>query len=273
MLRVGITGVGFMGMIHYLAAQRVAGMEVTAICSRDEKKLSGDWRGIQGNFGPPGEQMDLGDIARHREFSDLLADDSVDLVDICLPPSLHADATVAALEAGKHVFCEKPIALTTDEADRMVDAARQSGKSLLIGQVLPFLPEYDFALSAVQSGRYGELLGGHFKRIISEPTWLPDFFDPAKVGGPVIDLHIHDAHFIRVLCGMPERVFSTGRSRGEVVEFVNSQFLFANLGLSITATSGVLAQQGEGSPMPSKSTANTQRCFMTWPSLTARPRC
>ena len=59
MLRVGIAGIGFMGMIHYLAWQRVKGARVTAIASRDEKKLAGDWRSIKGNFGPPGEQMDL----------------------------------------------------------------------------------------------------------------------------------------------------------------------------------------------------------------------
>lgn len=247
MVRVGITGIGFMGMIHYLAAQKVQGLEITAICSRDEKKLKGDWRGIQGNFGPPGAEMDLGEIARHRELADLLQDDNVDLVDICLPPAMHADATVAALEAGKHVFCEKPIALSTADADRMVSAAKSSGRALLIGQVLPFLPEYDFAYQAIQSGKYGKLLGGHFKRIISEPTWIPDFFEADKVGGPVIDLHIHDAHFIRLVCGMPEAVFSSGRARENgVVEFVNSQFLFADPGLSVTATSGVLAQQGRG---------------------------
>ena len=110
MIRVGIAGIGFMGMIHHLAYQRVKGARVSAICSRDEKKLAGDWRGIQGNFGPPGNQMDLAGIAGYRDFDELLADPKIDLVDICLPPSLHAYAAVAEFKAGKHVFCEKPIA-------------------------------------------------------------------------------------------------------------------------------------------------------------------
>ena len=59
MIRIGIVGIGFMGMIHYLAARKLQGARVEAICSRDEKKLAGDWRSIQGNFGPRGEQMDL----------------------------------------------------------------------------------------------------------------------------------------------------------------------------------------------------------------------
>ncbi len=133
---------------------------------------------------------------------------------------------MAAFKAGKHVLCEKPIALTTADAQRMVKAATASGKQLLIGHVLPFFPEYAFAREAIVSGRYGKLLGGHFKRIISDPQWLKDFFNPQKVGGPVIDLHIHDAHFIRLVCGMPKGVFSRGRMRGDVVEYVDTQFLF-----------------------------------------------
>ena len=58
-LRVGIAGIGFMGWIHYLAYRKAPGVEVAAICTRDKKKLAGDWRGIRGNFGPPGEKVDV----------------------------------------------------------------------------------------------------------------------------------------------------------------------------------------------------------------------
>jgi predicted dehydrogenase len=244
MVQVGIVGIGFMGMIHYLAYQRSEGARVAAICTRDEKKLAGDWRGIQGNFGPPGQVMDLSGITAYRELDALLADPKIDLVDLCLPPAMHADAAVAALKAGKHVFCEKPLAVTTSDAQRMVKAAAQAGRLLMIGHVLPFFPEYRFAHQAVASGEYGRLLGGHFRRIISDPQWLKDFFDPHKVGGPVVDLHIHDAHFIRLLCGQPKGVFSRGRVRGEVVEFLTTQFLFEDNSLAITAASGVINQQG-----------------------------
>lgn len=244
MVRVGIAGIGFMGMIHYLAYQRNGLASVGAICTRDEKKLAGDWRGIQGNFGPPGAEMDLGDAARYREMGQMLADPAIDAIDICLPPDLHADIAVAALKAGKHVFCEKPIALTTAEAQRMVKAAKASGKQLLIGHVLPFFPEYAYARRAVAGGEYGRLLGGHFKRTISDPAWLKDFFNPHKVGGPVVDLLIHDAHYIRLLCGQPKGVFSRGRLRGDVVEYIDTQFLFDAGGPTVTASGGVINQQG-----------------------------
>ncbi|MEK6238930.1 MAG: Gfo/Idh/MocA family oxidoreductase [Planctomycetales bacterium] len=244
MLKVGIAGVGFMGMIHYLAYRDVGDAQVTALCTRNEKKLSGDWREIKGNFGPPGEMMDLSGINKHRRLETLLADESVDLVDICLPPDMHADAAVRALQAGKHVLVEKPMTLRTKDADRMMDAAAKSGKQLLVAHVLPFFPEFRTAREIVVGGKFGKMLGGFFKRIISDPTWLSDFYDPNKVGGPVVDLHIHDAHFIRMLCGLPEAVFARGRMRGEVVEFMTSQFLYADQSLNICATSGVINQQG-----------------------------
>jgi len=243
-MNVGIAGIGFMGMIHYLAYQRVRGARVAAICEQDAKRLAGDWRSIQGNFGPRGTKMDLGDIARYRDFDDLLADANIDVVDLCLPTSLHADMAVRALAAGKHVLCEKPIALRPADAKRMVDAARRANRQLMIGHVMPFFPEYEFAYKAITSGKYGRLLGGHFKRMIADPPWLPHYYDPAVIGGPMLDLHIHDAHFIRLICGMPRAVQSAGRMRGEVVERFHSQFLFDDPGLVVTAACGVVAQQG-----------------------------
>lgn len=243
MIRVGIAGIGFMGMIHFEAYRKVRGAKVAAIYSRSEKKRAGDWRGIQGNFGPPGSVVDLKGIAAHATYEELLADSKVDVVDICLPPDQHAEAAIQALQAGKHVLCEKPIALSTREADAMVEAARKAKRQLLIGHVLPFFPEYRFLHEAVQRGKYGRLLGGHFKRVINEPAWLPDFFNPRVVGGPLVDLHIHDAHLIRMLCGMPRAVFSQGRMRGEVAEFATTQFIYDD-GPQIAATSGVIRQAG-----------------------------
>ena len=244
MVNVGIAGVGFMGMIHYLSYQKVRGAKVRALCEKDKKRLAGDWRSIKGNFGPQGTEMDLKGINRYEELGDLLADPSLDLIDVCLPPSLHAEVTIAALKAGKHVFCEKPIALDPADARRMVAAARKAGKLLMIGHVLPFLPEYNLAYKAITGGKYGRLLGGHFKRIISDPLWLPDFYNPKTTGGPMIDLHVHDAHFIRLVCGMPSAVQSVGRMRGEVVELFNTQFRFDDSDLVVTAASGVINQQG-----------------------------
>ena len=244
MLRIGIAGIGFMGWIHYLSYRKTKGVKLAAVATRDPKRLAGDWRGIQGNFGPPGEKVDLAGVAKYSDLAGMLGDPSIDLVDLCLPPHMHCEAALAALAAGKHVFVEKPMGLTAAECDKMVKAAQKAGKQLLVGHVLPFLPEYDFARRAIASGKYGRLLGGHFKRVISDPQWIQDFFNPTKVGGPLVDLHVHDAHFIRLLFGMPTAVTSQGRMRGDVVEYCVSQFQFADPSLVVSSASGVINQQG-----------------------------
>ena len=123
MIRVGLVGIGFMGWIHYLSYKKTKAVKLAAVCTRDAKRRAGDWRGIQGNFGPPGEQIDLSDVSKHSQLGALLADKSIDLVDICLPPNLHAEAAIAALKAGKHAFVEKPMGLTTAECDTIMKAA------------------------------------------------------------------------------------------------------------------------------------------------------
>jgi predicted dehydrogenase len=244
MIQVGIAGIGFMGMVHYLTYQKVSGVKVAALSELEKKRLEGDWTDIKGNFGPAGTMMDLSGIAKYENLDEMIADPNVELLDVCLPPALHADVAVKALQAGKHVFCEKPMALTVADTQRMVSAAEQAGRLLMIGHVLPVFPEFNFVHQAAVDGRYGRLLGGHFKRVISDPLWLPNYFDPQIIGGPMLDLHVHDAHFIRLLFGMPKALTSQGRMRGELVEYFSTQFEFDDPSLVVTATSGVINQQG-----------------------------
>jgi predicted dehydrogenase len=231
-------------MIHYLAYQRLSGVKVRAVCEQDPLRRGGDWRSIKGNFGPPGELMDLSGVAQFADLEAMLADPEIDLVDVCLPTALHAPAAIRALLAGKHVLCEKPIALQPADGIAMVEAAEKAGRMLMIGHVLPFFSEYRFAYEAMTGGKYGRVKGGHFKRIISDPLWMPRYYDPAVIGGPMLDLHVHDAHFIRLACGMPRTVQCAGSMRGEVVERFHAQFRFEDPELIVTAASGVIGQQG-----------------------------
>jgi predicted dehydrogenase len=188
--------------------------------------------------------MDLSKVKTYAKLDEMIADPDIDLIDVCLPPWAHAEVAIDALKAGKHVFCEKPIALTASDAKRMVDAASKYYRLLMIGHVLPMYPEFEFAFKAATEGRYGRLLGGNFKRITADPKWLKHFYEADKIGGPMLDLHIHDAHFIRLLFGMPKAVFSNGRMRGQVAEFFTTQFLFDDADLAVAATSGAIRQQG-----------------------------
>jgi predicted dehydrogenase len=245
MVGIGIVGIGFMGMIHYLAAQKLAQGRVVALCSRDPRKLAGDWTSIQGNFGPRGTQMDLSGHALHADFGDLLNDPSVALVDLCVPNDEHAPLAIRALEAGKHVLVEKPIALETADADAMVAAAARSGKLLMVAHVLPFFPEFAYAAEAVRSGRYGALRAAHLSRVITRPAWSRGVAQADRSGGPAIDLHIHDTHYVGLVCGVPRSVQSRGVLDDDgVVVHLATQYLYDDPSRVVTAVSGALSQAG-----------------------------
>ncbi len=241
MVRIGIVGIGFMGMIHYLAAARVPGAKVVAICSRDPKKLAGDWSGIQGNFGPPGGPMDLSGVATYADLDALLADPNIDLVDLCVPNEDHARMAIRALEAGKHVLVEKPIALSVADADAMVEAARSAGRQLMVGHVLPFFPEFAYAQTVIESGRFGPVRAAHLKRVIARSDRAAD---SDASGGPAVDLHIHDTHFIALVCGVPSAVRSRGVIEGASVVHLTTQYLYDDPNLAVSCLAGALSQAG-----------------------------
>lgn len=244
MVRIGIVGIGFMGRIHYLAAQRLAGASVAAVCSRDPKKLAGDWRNTRGNFGPAPGQVDLTGIKKYSAVGELLADPEIDLIDICTVTDQHAPLAIQALRAGKHVLVEKAIALSTREADEMVAAARQAGKLLMVAHVLPFFPEFRFAAETIGRGEYGKVVAAHFKRVIARPDWSADIGDAAKTGGPAVDLHIHDTHFIGLVCGVPKKVFAVGTVENDAVTYLTTSYLYGPGGPAVTCSSGAICMSG-----------------------------
>ncbi len=243
MVRVGLVGIGFMGWIHYLAWKRVANAQVVAFVSRDEAKRQGDWTSIRGNFGPPGEKIDVSGLRVYTTLDQMLQDGEIDLVDICLPPHAHPEAIRSSLTAGKHVLCEKPLALNAEVARELTSEAQLANRQLMVAQVLPFMPEFAYLVAAHRGELYGKLLTGRFRRVIGPPDWIPDFYDPRTVGGPLVDLHVHDAHLIRLLFGMPTAVTTRATMKGTTPKFVETLFDFAN-GSFAAATCGVTDSPG-----------------------------
>jgi predicted dehydrogenase len=245
MIRIGIAGIGFMGRIHYLAGQKLQRARVAAVCSRDPAKLAGDWRNTRGNFGPEPGQVDLSGVKRYASFDDLLADAEIDLIDVCTVTDQHVPMALKALKAGKHVLVEKAIALTAQDAGAVVAAAHKAGRLFMVAHVLPFFPEFRFAADSVRSGRYGKLIGGHLTRVISRPDWSADMADAAKTGGPAVDLHVHDTHFVGLIAGVPKHVFSLGTvGAGGAVEYLTTQYLYGPGGPALTCSSGAVAMSG-----------------------------
>ena len=243
MLKAAIAGVGFMGWIHYLAYQHSAHAALHGFCSRDPQKRAGDWTSIRGNFGPPGRHISVEGLQVYQTLEEVVEDPEIDLVDICLPPHLHVDAACLALQAGKHVLCEKPLGLNTAQCDRILEAAAKAGRQVFVGQVLPYMGPFQFAYQAARKETYGRPVRGFFKRIISPPDWIPDFYDRDKVGGPLIDLHVHDTHFVRLLFGMPRRVMCSAEMHATgVVKFCHALMEFEESGILVATASGVSEQ-------------------------------
>lgn len=244
MVRIGVVGIGFMGRIHFLASHGLTNARVAAICSRDAEKRAGDWRKTRGNFGPEPGLVDLSNVKKYSNATELFTDPEIDLIDICTVTDQHATLAIQALRAGKHVLVEKAIALTTADADAMLASAKAAGRLLMVAHVLPFFPEFRFAAQTIRSGQYGHVLAAHFKRVIARPDWSADMADAAKTGGPAVDLHIHDTHFISLVCGVPKRVFAVGTVVGDSVTYLTSSYLYGPGGPAVTCSSGALCMSG-----------------------------
>jgi predicted dehydrogenase len=212
MVKVGIIGLGGMGNMHFGCYGGTHGAEVVAIADIQEEKLQPGGSSLKINIGEGGATIDPD---RHRLYpnaADLIADREVDLVDICLPTFLHAEHCIKALEAGKHVLCEKPMAMSSEECARVIAAAKAAPGKFMIAQCVRFFPAYEYLDETVESGRLGRLLQLSMWRGGAPPEWSWEGWlrDHTRSGGMILDLHVHDADFVHHLLGRPRAVASTG---------------------------------------------------------------
>lgn len=210
MLRVGIVGFGFMGRTHYKCWGNVEGAKVTAVCDANPN-IEEDTKKAVGNIGDTSDAIDFGTFKLYDDFDKMLADEELDAVSITLPTYVHTEMSCKALKAGINVLCEKPMALTVEDCDTMIAAAKESGKTLQIGHCVRFWPEYAKTKEIIDSGEYGKVIAASLRRLGSPPTWSEDnwFLDEKRSGGVALDLHIHDTDYVEYLFGMPKAVCSS----------------------------------------------------------------
>ncbi|MFF1374631.1 Gfo/Idh/MocA family protein [Streptomyces sp. NPDC058308] len=157
------------------------------------------------------EYAELGhDVRAVDSLGDVLANASA--VDVCTPTATHKPLALAAVAAGRHVVCEKPLALTARDAEEIADAADAAGVRLHPAHVVRYFPAYAALRRAVVRGDLGELAVLRFTRGGARPQWAPWFGDPAQSGGVVLDLMVHDIDIARWLAGDVVRVHA--RTRG-----------------------------------------------------------
>ncbi len=238
-MKIGVLGLGFMGSTHLKAWSRIPQATLLAVLDQNEARLSGDLSSIQGNLGGPGLKMDFSAVRKYRSVDSILRDPDIEAVDICLPTFLHAGTAVEALRAGKHVLCEKPMALRGEDADGMITEAERSRRILMVAQVLRFFPEYRELRRLVNSGRLGPIRSAFLRRRTAVPAWATaDYMDKQKSGGAVFDLLIHDVDQCQQLFGLPEAVSSTGyEDMAGGIDTIVAEFHYPDLG-QVTVTGG-----------------------------------
>jgi predicted dehydrogenase len=209
MLKIGIVGFGFMGRMHLSAWKTLANAEVVALCDArsPEALFKGD---AGGNIEGAASGQEGASLPCYPDLKSMLANETLDAISITLPTYLHADTSIQALQAGVHVLCEKPMALTLADCDRMIAAAEASDRILQIGHCIRFWPEYMLARQMVQDGRYGALRAATLRRLGSRPDWSQDqwLLNTQRSGGMALDLHIHDTDYVLHLLGTPKAVRS-----------------------------------------------------------------
>lgn len=194
MLKIGMVGMGGISHAHVDGWLEIPEAKVICVCDIRPEKAD--------------EAAAKTGAKAYYDFDEMLASESFDILDICLPTYLHADFACKALEHDIHVLCEKPISLKREDVARVYGTAKAHGRNVMIAQVVRFWREYELLKEAYDTGKYGKLLSGHMTRLGSTPksSWDGWMRDPERSGMVPFDLHIHDLDFMIYAFGKPEKM-------------------------------------------------------------------
>jgi predicted dehydrogenase len=223
-VNVAVAGLGFMGATHLRAYQVNRQARIVAVCDPVRQPVNGVLSGVQGNLNRGGDLALGSRVKVYREFTELIADPDVELVDICTPTALHAAQAIAALKAGKHVLCEKPLAQNVAAARKILDTAAKSENFLMPAMCMRFWPGWNWLKRVVMEQTFGAVQAAGFRRVTAKPAWSQA---ETHLGGALLDLHIHDTDFVNFLFGRPAAVFSTGvTSAAGAVDHIVTQYIY-----------------------------------------------
>ncbi len=227
-LRIGLVGVGAAAQINHLPAiKRTDGLELVALCDHDPEKA----QRVAQKFGVE---------SSHRRFEDLLADDSIDAVDITTPNYLHAPMAIAALESGKHVLCERPLARSATEAEAMRKAAKKADRQLVCAVQHRFRPDAQLLRRFVDKGDLGDVFFAKAGWLRQKTDWDSDEWrrqQRESGGGVVLDLGFQMLDLSLWVLGAPKVVSVTASvHRGGKGEVEDSATAFLRLESGATLT-------------------------------------
>ncbi len=270
MINIGLVGLGFMAATHIRAYRQIEGARIAALCNPSGRHLDGDFTKVAGNVGATDPvKLDLTGVKVTKSFPALLADPDLHVIDICAPTKAHAELAIAALRAGRHVLCEKPLARTAAAARDMVNAAASARGIFMPAMCLRFWPEWIWLQQAIADQRFGKVHAARFRRVAEPPGWGRNtFFNGADSGGGLFDLHIHDTDFVQFCFGRPRSVFSTGYVKfSGAIDHVVTQYEVAS-GAIVHAEGGWAMTPGFGFNM--SYTVNFERATADFDSARGR---
>jgi predicted dehydrogenase len=203
-----------MGGAHLAAMQAVEGVTVKSVATRTRPSVTGPARGnLDLKSGPLPD-----DVAWHSDWLDVIADPEIDAVDVCLPTDLHKEVILAAFAAGKHVLCEKPMALNTEDCDAILAVARKSGRIFMVGQVLRFMFPYQYAARFITEVGREAVTRCSFQRSTGYPGWGGWLANEERSGGAILDLLCHDLDEVLNIFGPPRSVSATSKGPVDTVQ-------------------------------------------------------
>ena len=211
-MKVGLIGIGGMGNVHFNCYKKMAGIEVAVADIRVDmakEKVAG--------YAPV-----------YESYEEMIKVEKPDFVDICTPSYMHADMAVKAMELGCHVLCEKPMSISSDEAQRMIDAKEKYGKLLMTAHVVRFMAPYVYLKSVIDSGELGKPVHVIMHRLSEAPKWSWEnwMLDTDKSGGVALDLSVHDIDFTQYVFGQPKSLEASYQDIKDNTNYVCSTFFY-----------------------------------------------
>jgi len=211
MINVGIIGLGFMGMMHLKNYIKNDKARVIALCDLNKKRTKGEEL-AGGNIEIGEEKIDFSKFKQYENIDDIIEDKNIDVIDICLPTDMNSDVAIRAMKEGKNVLCEKPIAITIEEGEKMLEVAEEEKVTLMIAHCLRFWPEYIYLRETIQNKSLGKLQSLFLSRHVSRPAYSSEnwLLSEKRSDGAILNLHIHDVDYLVSLFGKPKRITSQG---------------------------------------------------------------
>ncbi len=224
MLKVGLIGCGFMGQMHANCYKNIEGVSLAAVADIRREKAEDIAKGT--------------DALIYGDGLELIEQADVDVIDICLPTFLHAEYAMEAMEKVKYLFVEKPVALTVEEGEAMLEKSKKCACNVQVGQVIRFWDEYVALKEIIDSKKYGNIVNANFRRISPRPDWGWNdwLLDTSISGGAAQDLHIHDMDYVLSVLGEPKEFYSIKNSLGEKNSYINTLMKYDTCAVTVEGT-------------------------------------